>query len=56
MSILADFIAFVGLLMLGYGLWLVDPAISFSVVGGLLIIFGIFLGLAQQRKTQAPNK
>ncbi len=55
MSKLADLIALVGLVMLGYGLWLIEPAIAFSVIGSLLIIFGIFLGLAQHRKSQAPK-
>lgn len=50
---LADFILIAGMIMLGYGLWLVDEALAYSVIGGLLIVFGILIG-RPERKTQSP--
>lgn len=53
LSKLADFILIAGMIMLGYGLWLVDEALAYSVIGGLLIVFGILIG-RPERKTQSP--
>lgn len=37
---LFDVLAFVGIILLGIGLWLVAPALSLSVVGALLVVAG----------------
>jgi len=39
-----DFFVFGGLVMLGYGLYLFKPCVSFTVCGALLMIIGLFLG------------
>jgi hypothetical protein len=54
MSIVADLISLVGLVMLGYGLWLISPALSLSIIGGLLIVFGVSLGRAQSNMPIQP--
>jgi len=40
----ADILVFLGLIFVGIGLWLVEPWLSFVVVGGLLIVGGVALG------------
>lgn len=44
MKYFADLVSFSGLALLGYGLFLFSPWVSYSVVGALLIVAGVFLG------------
>lgn len=46
MSILADLISIIGLALLGYGLFLFDPRVSYCTVGILLIAAGYRIGSA----------
>ena len=46
MSILADLISIIGLALLGYGLFLFDPRVSYCTVGVLLIAAGYRIGSA----------
>ena len=46
MSILADLISVIGLALLGYGLFLFDPRVSYCTVGVLLIAAGYRIGRA----------
>jgi len=39
-----DFFVFGGLAMLGYGLWMFCPWLGWSVVGAILMSFGLFVG------------
>jgi hypothetical protein len=41
---LSDFLSVVGLALLGYGLFLFIPWVSYSVCGSLLILAGVRLG------------
>ncbi|MCE5334361.1 MAG: hypothetical protein LLG06_07195 [Desulfobacteraceae bacterium] len=43
-SIMPDIVAILGLSLLGYGLWLHAPWISFTTVGAILLTAGIRLG------------
>ena len=40
---LYDVMAIAGLSLLGIGLWMVNPALSLSVVGGILLSLGVVL-------------
>lgn len=53
LSILFDTMGFVGMFMLGYGLWLVYPPAMFIGIGGLLIIFAIF---SMRDNMKQPNQ
>lgn len=44
---LPDFLCFAGLCLLGYGLFLFLPWVSFSVCGALLLLAGVRLGRAE---------
>jgi hypothetical protein len=50
---LFDVLTFTGILLLGVGLWLVAPALSLSVVGGLLLGIGL-LGAKGPRLSKRP--
>ena len=50
-SYLSDIIALIGLALLGYGLFLFDPRVSYCTVGSLLIMAGYRMG----RNTQGEN-
>ncbi len=43
-SILADIFLFVGLCLMGYGLFLFSPGLAFAVCGLFLMAIGLFLG------------
>ena len=43
-SILPDAVSIGGIALLGYGLFLFKPWISYSVVGLLLLLFGLLMG------------
>ena len=43
-KIVPDILAVLGLALLGYGLYLFLPWVSFAVCGALLILSGVFLG------------
>jgi len=43
-SILPDAVSFGGISLLGYGLFLFKPWVSYSVVGLLLLLFGLLMG------------
>jgi hypothetical protein len=45
-----DALALLGLGMLGTGLWLVSPALSLSVAGGLLLAAGILGSMWRARR------
>lgn len=44
MKYFSDFLALTGLALLGYGLFLFEPWVSYSVCGSLLIVAGVRLG------------
>lgn len=50
-GIFADIVAVIGLGLLGYGLFLYDPRISYCTVGVLLIVAGYKIG----RNTQVDE-
>jgi uncharacterized membrane protein len=50
---LFDILVFIGILLLGIGLWLVAPALSLSVVGALLLLVGL-LGAKGPRPPRRP--
>lgn len=52
MSWLSDIIGLSGLLMLGYGLYLINLSLALSVVGALLIVLAVFIA----RKTSNDTK
>lgn len=37
-----DFLVFGGLAVMGYGLWMLRPWVSLTVVGGIFFIMGFF--------------
>jgi len=43
-SILPDAISICGISLIGYGLFIFEPWVSFTVVGALVLLFGLFLG------------
>lgn len=43
-SILPDAVSLGGISLLGYGLFLFKPWVSYSVVGLLLLLFGLLMG------------
>lgn len=47
MKVLPDVIAISGLSLLGYGLYLFIPWVSFAVCGALLIVAGVLLGASE---------
>jgi uncharacterized membrane protein len=49
---LFDGLAFVGILLIAIGLWLVTPALSLSIVGALLLA----VGLIGARGPRAPKR
>ena len=44
-DLFADFLCVVGVGLLGYGLYLYEPWISFTVVGAILLLIGLFSAL-----------
>lgn len=52
MSILADLISVIGLALLGYGLFLFDPRVSYCTVGVLLIAAGYRIGSSGNRPAE----
>lgn len=46
---MADVIAMAGLASLGYGLWLMWPALAYVVVGTILLLLGILGALRNGR-------
>jgi len=50
MRILPDIFALAGLSLLGYGLFLFKPWVSFSVCGALLLAGGVFMGRNEQKE------
>jgi len=38
-----DFLFFIGLALMGYGLWLKSPELAYTVIGGILAGFGMFI-------------
>ncbi len=36
-----DIIGILGIIMLGYGLWLIAPMYMFLIMGGLLLVFAL---------------
>jgi len=50
-KVLPDIMIIIGLALLGYGLFLFAPWVSFSVVGGLLFLIGLFAAV----KTSIPT-
>lgn len=44
MKYLPDILSFIGLALLGYGLFLFKPWVSYAVCGSLLIVAGAMLG------------
>jgi hypothetical protein len=49
LNITADIISIIGLALLGYGLFLFDPRVSYCTVGVLLIAAGYRIGSAGNR-------
>jgi len=47
-KIVPDVIAAIGLALLGYGLYLFSPSVSFSVCGALLIVGGVLMGKGEK--------
>lgn len=43
----SDVLSVVGLSLLGYGLYIFEPWVAFSVVGSLLILAGVRLGRSE---------
>lgn len=44
---LADFVFLIGLIILGYGLWIVQPWLSYSIIGSILLVLGYALGRSE---------
>lgn len=55
MSIFADLISLIGLALLGYGLFLFDPRVSYCTVGVLLIVAGYRIGSAGRQPVARVN-
>lgn len=49
-AVIPDIIAISGIGLIGYGLYLYTPWVSFSVVGLLLLVFGVLLGRGEVKK------
>lgn len=49
LSILPDILSISGLALMGYGLYLYAPWISFSVVGTILLLSGLKLGAGERQ-------
>lgn len=43
-SLVIDLVGLIGLVLLGYGLYLQAPWLAFSVTGSLMIIFSVYAG------------
>lgn len=55
-EVLPDIMIVVGLALLGYGLFLFAPWVSFSVVGGLLFVLGVLKGMSPSEIPTGENQ
>ena len=49
MKLLPDILSIIGLALLGYGLFLYSPRISFCVIGALLLVYGVAVDIVRSR-------
>jgi len=50
-----DLIAFIGLVMVGVGLWLVSPSLALVVVGAVLLVGSILSAELAARQARRPG-
>jgi len=52
----STFLSFIGLCLLGYGLFLFDPRISFCVSGSILLVYGIVIDWLSAPKVRGVGR